>query len=65
MHRDVRFTLAVEFVHPGADLIQVAKRLLRRVKALKIQVKRVYLDKGFCSISDFFIRTRVAIILEV
>jgi putative transposase len=50
MHRDVRFTLAVEFVHPGDDLIQVVKRLLRRVKALKIQVKRAYLDKGFCSI---------------
>lgn len=50
MHRDVRFTLAVEFVHPGDDLIQVVKRLLRRVKALKIKVKRVYLDKGFCSI---------------
>jgi Transposase DDE domain len=50
MHRDVRFTLAVEFVHPGDDLIQVVKRLLRRVKALKIKVKRAYLDKGFCSI---------------
>jgi hypothetical protein len=50
MHRDVRFTLAVEFVHPGDDLIQVVKRLLRRVKALKIKVKCAYLDKGFCSI---------------
>ncbi len=50
MHRDVRFTLAVEFVHPGDDLIQVVKRLLRRVNALKIKVKRAYLDKGFCSI---------------
>jgi putative transposase len=50
MHRDVRFTLAVEFVHPSDDLIQVVKRLLRRVKALKIKVKRAYLDKGFCSI---------------
>jgi hypothetical protein len=50
MHRDVRFTLAVEFVHPGDGLIQVVKRLLRRVKALKIKVKRAYLDKGFCSI---------------
>jgi hypothetical protein len=31
-------------------LIQVVKRLLRRVKALQIKVKRAYLDKGFCSI---------------
>ncbi len=50
MHRDVRFTVAVEFVHPGDDLIKILKRLLRRVKALKIRLKRGYLDKGFCSI---------------
>ena len=50
MHQDVRFTLAVEFVRPGEDLIQILKRLLRRVKALKIRLKRGFLDKGFCSI---------------
>jgi hypothetical protein len=50
MHRDMRFTLAVEFVHPDDDLIQVTQRLLRRVKALKITIKRLHLDKGFCSI---------------
>lgn len=50
MHKDVRFTLAVEFVHPQDDLIQIVKRLRRRVNALKIGVKRYYFDKGFCSI---------------
>jgi hypothetical protein len=50
MHRDVRISLAVEFVHPGDNPIQGIKHLLRRVKALKIKVKRAYLDKGFCSI---------------
>lgn len=50
MHHDVRFTLAVEFVRPGEDLIKVVKRLLRRVKTLQIKVKRYYLDKGFCTI---------------
>ncbi|MEK7277357.1 MAG: transposase [Chloroflexota bacterium] len=50
MHKDVRFTLAVEFVRPGDNLIKILKRLLRRVKALKIRLKRGYLDKGFCSI---------------
>jgi hypothetical protein len=50
MHKDVRFTLAVEFVRPGEDLIKILKRLVRRVKALKIRLKRGYLDKGFCSI---------------
>ena len=50
MHKDVRFTLAVEFVRPGDDLIKILKRLVRRTKALKISLKRGYLDKGFCSI---------------
>jgi len=48
--KDVRFTLAVEFVRPGEDLINILKRLVRRVKALNIRLKRGYLDKGFCSI---------------
>jgi putative transposase len=50
MQRDVRFTLAVEFVHPDTDLVQILKRLIRRVKALKIRVRRYLLDKGFCGI---------------
>jgi len=50
MHKDVRFTLAVEFVRPGEDLIKILKRLVRRTKALKIRLKRGYLDKGFCAI---------------
>jgi len=50
MHRDVRFTLAVEFVHPDDDSVKIVKRLVRRVKALKIKVKRYFLDKGFCTI---------------
>jgi len=50
MHRDIRFTLAVEFVHPADDLVQILKRLIRRVKALKIKARRYFLDKGFCGI---------------
>jgi putative transposase len=50
MHKDVRFTLAVVFVHPDDDLAKLVKQLIRRVKALKIKVKRYYFDKGFCSI---------------
>lgn len=50
MHRDVRFTLAVEFVHPHDDLVQILHRLIRRVKALKIKVGRYFLDKAFCGI---------------
>jgi hypothetical protein len=51
MHKDVRFTLAVEFVHPDDDLVKITRRLIRRVKALGITVKCYYLDKGFCTIS--------------
>ena len=50
MHRDLRFTLAVEFVHPDDDLVQILHRLIRRVKALRIQVRRYFLDKAFCGI---------------
>lgn len=50
MHKDVRFTLAVEFVHPDDDLLKITRRLIRRVKALAITVKCYYLDKGFCTI---------------
>lgn len=50
LHKDVRFTLAVEFVHPDEDLVKITRRLIRRVKALGIRVKSYELDKGFCSI---------------
>ena len=51
MHKDVRFTLAVIFVHPDDDLTKIVKQLIRRVKALKIKVKCYYFDKGFCGIA--------------
>ncbi|MGI0015981.1 MAG: transposase, partial [Nitrososphaera sp.] len=51
MHKDMRFTLAVVFVHPKDGLVKIVKQLLRRMKALKIKVKRYYFDKGFCNIS--------------
>jgi len=50
LHKEVRFTLAVEFVHPEDDLPQIVRRLIRRVKALGLAVKSYYLDKGFCTI---------------
>lgn len=50
MQRDVRFTLAVEFVQPGDTLVQILRRLIRRVSALKIKARRYFLDKGFCGI---------------
>jgi putative transposase len=51
LHKDVRFTLAVIFVHPDDDLAKIVKQLIRRIKALKIKAKRYYFDRGFCSIA--------------
>ena len=45
-----RMTLAVEFVDPKDDLLSILQHLLLRVQALGISCKRLYLDKGFCSI---------------
>jgi putative transposase len=45
-----RFTLAIKFVGPRDENKSVLKFLLKRLKALKIGVKRLYLDKGFASV---------------
>ncbi|MBA4379418.1 MAG: hypothetical protein C0393_01805 [Anaerolinea sp.] len=63
-----RMTLAVEFVKPGDDLNRILKRLLRRVRALCIRFKRLYLDKGFCSIpimGDLLAQPDLPVILAV
>src|SRR5215467_5481197 len=51
MRKGVRMTLAVEFVHPDSSLEQILRRLLRPIKALKIRIHQLYLDKGFASIA--------------
>jgi putative transposase len=43
-------TLAVDFFLPGNDTVTMLDRLLQRVKALGIQVRRLLLDKGFAGI---------------
>ena len=50
MHRGVRMNLAVRFVHPGDTMTAVLQDLLQRGQALGIALRRLYLDKGFCSI---------------
>lgn len=50
LRQGVRMTLAIEFVNPKSDLLGILQRLLQRVQALGIACKRLYLDKGFCSI---------------
>jgi len=46
----MRLTLALLFVRPEDDLAEIVAALLRRLRILGVKVRRLYLDKGFCSI---------------
>lgn len=50
MRRGVRVTLAVKFVHPGETIADVLKWLLQQVQAAPVTIRRLFVDKGFCSI---------------
>lgn len=47
--KDMRLTLALLFVRPEDELAEIVAALLRRLRILGLKVKRLYLDKGFCS----------------
>lgn len=53
MHSKRRYVVAVRFIEAGEPMVQIVRWLLDRVKTLKIWVRRVYLDKGFCTIEVF------------
>ncbi len=46
----LRVTLAIHFVLPGDATVTVLDILLRRVTALGIHIRRLFLDKGFLSV---------------
>ena len=48
--KDMRLTLALLFIRPEDKLPEIVAALLRRLRILGLKVKRLYLDKGFCSI---------------
>ncbi|HXV97579.1 MAG TPA: transposase, partial [Anaerolineae bacterium] len=48
--KDMRLTLGLLFVRPEDDLAEIVAALGRRLRILGLKVKRLYLDKGFCSI---------------
>jgi len=48
--KDMRLTLGLLFVRPEDELSEIVAALLRRLRILGLKVKRLYLDKGFCSI---------------
>jgi hypothetical protein len=47
--RQVRLTLAVRYVLPGEEKLDILKYLLERLKALGFTFAALYLDKGFAS----------------
>jgi hypothetical protein len=50
IHRGLRVTLALRFFLPTDSVVGILKILLKRVKDAGIDVKRLFLDKGFASI---------------
>ena len=48
--KDMRLTLGLLFVRPEDDLAELVAALLRRLRILGLNIKRLYLDKGFCAI---------------
>ena len=49
MHNDRRYVVALRFVEYGEEMADIVRWLLKRLKTLKIRIRRVFLDKGFCS----------------
>ena len=47
--RQLRLTLAVRYVLPEEETLEILKFLLKRLKKLGFQAKVLYLDKGFAS----------------
>jgi len=48
IHHQIPYTLGIVFLLPEYSVLDVLKALLVQVKALKLSVRRLYLDKGFC-----------------
>ena len=51
--KHLRVTLAMLFVRPEDSLPEILASLIRRVQILGVRIKRLLLDKGFCSIPIF------------
>jgi putative transposase len=53
VHDRQRYVLALYFVQLHDAMYEIVRKLLDRVKALKLRLRRVLLDKGFCSAAVF------------
>ncbi len=53
VHNRRRYVLALRLVAPGESMVAIVRDLLDRVRALKIRIRRVYLDKEFYAVEVF------------
>jgi len=44
-----RYVVALHFIEYGEEMAEVVRWLIKRLKSLKFRIRRVFLDKGFCS----------------
>lgn len=44
-----RYVVALRFIEYGEEMAAIVRWLLKRLKSLKFRIRRVFLDKGFCS----------------
>jgi hypothetical protein len=44
-----RYVVALHFIEYGEEMAEIVRWLIKRLKSLKIRIRRVFLDKGFCS----------------
>jgi putative transposase len=44
-----RYVVALRFIEYGEEMADIVRWLIKRVKSLKIGLRRVFLDKGFCA----------------
>ena len=49
VHDNRRFVVALRFVEYGEEMANIVRWLIKHIKLLKIRLRRVFLDKGFCS----------------
>ena len=53
-----RYVVALRFIEYGEEMATIVRWLLKRLKSLKIRIRRVFLDKGFCSKPVFKVLTQ-------
>jgi len=44
-----RYVVALRFIEYGEEMADIVRWLIKRLKSLKFRIRRVFLDKGFCS----------------